>query len=332
MQFDSAALPSPEAFAAFSAMSFGYEVALPDGAPLEDFSARTDAWLAGGLVVTYGHMSPMRLTRTAAKLAADGLDTLSFTLMTRGGWRGEFGPQSLQVGAGQICIVDFTQPWATECVHSDFIVVVVSRAAMARLTPPDRPLHGRLLDGVTGRLLAEHLGALVRHLPEADMSDLPGIERATLALMGTCLERLGEAPPSPAQSALAANPLRDRVRSYIENHLSAPDLSPARIVQALAISRPTLYRAFAGPEGVAGYIQRRRLEALHILLSHPAETRSLPDLALAFGFSSYTHFSRAFRRRFGYAPRDARSGARAGGPSEFQNWLLPAPPVPAPRV
>jgi AraC-like DNA-binding protein len=75
-----------------------------------------------------------------------------------------------------------------------------------------------------------------------------------------------------------------------------------------------------------GYIWRRRLETVHVLLSDPAEARSLAELALAFGFSSHAHFSTAFRRRFGYAPRDARLGAAANAPGVaaqlFERWML----------
>ena len=323
LQFDSANFPLGERFALFASMSTGYDVAPAEGTTIDSFSAGTDAWLLGELVVTRGHLSAVRLTRSAEQIADDGLDSYSFTLMTRGRWQGEFGTQGLDVGPGQICIVDFARPWTTRCTDTEFVVVVVSRTAIATLARRTPHLHGQLLEGVAGRLLAEHLIALVRHLPDITAAEVPVIERATLSLMGACIEGLGDMPPD---SVPAPNRLRERVRSYVEENLSATDLSPARIAQALAVTRPTLYRAFAGSEGIARYIQRRRIEALHILLSRSGETRTLPELALAFGFSSYTQFSRVFRKHFGYTPRDARSGAlsnrRGGGATQFQSWLL----------
>ena len=60
--------------------------------------------------------------------------------------------------------------------------------------------------------------------------------------------------------------------------------------------------------GVAAYVQQRRLARVHALLSSTQDRRRIAELAFAHGFVSETHFSRAFRRRYGYAPREVRNG------------------------
>lgn len=102
-------------------------------------------------------------------------------------------------------------------------------------------------------------------------------------------------------------------------------MNPSGVGRALGMSRPTLYRIFAGSGGIAAHIRRRRLEAVHVLLLDPYETRQLSEIAHDFGFSSHAHFTTAFRRRFGYAPRDTRAGGVPGPfatAALFQNWLL----------
>ena len=61
---------------------------------------------------------------------------------------------------------------------TEFILVSAPRAPLVAAAPHARDLHGRLLEGATGRLLTEHFTALVRHLPHARA------ERRVLAALG----------------------------------------------------------------------------------------------------------------------------------------------------
>ena len=83
------------------------------------------------------------------------------------------------------------------------------------------------------------------------------------------------------------------------------------VAWALNCSRRHLYNAFSEePDGVAGYILRRRLEACCRSFDDRANShRSITEIALGFGFSSMAHFSRVFRARVGVAPSDYRRAA-----------------------
>lgn len=61
-------------------------------------------------------------------------------------------------------------------------------------------------------------------------------------------------------------------------------------------------------------IKQARLARIHALLSDPGQTRRIFEIANLFGFVSETHFSRAFRRSFGYSPSEARTMAAAQSP------------------
>lgn len=61
-------------------------------------------------------------------------------------------------------------------------------------------------------------------------------------------------------------------------------------------------------KGVTAYIRKRRLEAIHVLLNDPRDTRSIGEIAYQYGFVSEAHFSRVFRQKFGFSPRQARIG------------------------
>ena len=76
----------------------------------------------------------------------------------------------------------------------------------------------------------------------------------------------------------------------------------------LGCSRRQLYNAFAEePDGVAGYILQRRLEACRRAFDDRASChRSITDIALDNGFENMAHFIRVFRAHLGVAPSDYR--------------------------
>ena len=127
--------------------------------------------------------------------------------------------------------------------------------------------------------------------------------RATIAMVSTCIQpsrdRLFE-----ARHAIEAA-LFERARAYIQAHLSSPDLGPEILLKELSVSRSNLYRAFEHVGGVAHYVQHSRLLAARAVLSSQKDRR-IQDIAYNYGFRSAADFTRAFRREFGFSPRDAR--------------------------
>lgn len=93
--------------------------------------------------------------------------------------------------------------------------------------------------------------------------------------------------------------LADRIRAHVARHLQDPQLSIDGIARALNCSKRHLYNAFSGEDDtLAGYIQQQRLAAcMRELQADP--TRPITDIALAWGFSSPSHFSRVFREHAG---------------------------------
>ena len=102
--------------------------------------------------------------------------------------------------------------------------------------------------------------------------------------------------------------LRERIKQQLTAHLGEPGLSVDGAAMALSCRRRQLYNAFAEePDGVAGYILNRRLQACRASFDDRAQShRSITDIALGFGFSNMAHFSRVFRAHLGLAPSDYR--------------------------
>ena len=102
--------------------------------------------------------------------------------------------------------------------------------------------------------------------------------------------------------------LRERIKDYIRQHLSDPDLSLETIARAMGCSIRYLHRAFEGETMTPQrYIWQSRLDHSRALLVSPSHSRlSIAEIAYHCGFNSSSHFSRLFRERFELAPRDLR--------------------------
>jgi AraC-like DNA-binding protein len=103
--------------------------------------------------------------------------------------------------------------------------------------------------------------------------------------------------------------------AILENLLDS-SLSIAAISEHLHLSLNSIHRAFAlDGQTVMGWVWQQRLDHIREELLGGRCEGTLTELAVSWGFSDPAHFSRAFRRRFGYPPsrlRRAKSGIGPG--------------------
>jgi AraC-like DNA-binding protein len=99
-----------------------------------------------------------------------------------------------------------------------------------------------------------------------------------------------------------------RVKFWIETHLTE-ELSADRIAAACGVSVRHLNRLFARDgTSLMQHVWGRRLECCRRALIDPIMVhRSISEIALATGFRDLSHFSRAYRARYGRSPRDERN-------------------------
>lgn len=300
-----AALPPAARLEAFRQVVPGYSVE-PLTPPEREFEVDARAWQLGDLLVAATRLSAVRAERTRAHVRADGRDTCSFILLRRGSWTFEIASGFIQAASGQICVLDFTQEWINVSTAQDNVMLVVPRALIDEIAPNAPSLHGRMMIGASGRLLAEHMLALARHLPDMTTDDVQPVEHATVNLLSAALGALPQDDDRPFRRQ--DRRFESKVLDYIERGLTDPELSVAAICRDVGVGRATLYRAFHSAGGIAAYIRQRRLEAAHARIADEAEKASMAEVADLYCFSSPAHFSTAFRRHFGYTPINARGG------------------------
>lgn len=288
----------------------------------EPFLAKVEAWMLGDLIVNLSRMDAFGIARTAEQIGSDAIDHYVILLMTSGSSSGTMDGRPFAMGPGQLTLQSLSQPIEVECGAAETITLRLARDTVEAAVPNAAVMHGGILEGATARLLADHLQSLVRRLDSLDENELGGVAAATAHL---ALATLKAQKPDGAVETSA----RQRVRRYIDDHLAASTLSPETICDALGIARATLYRNFPVDGGIAAYIVKRRLEAIHVRLNDPAEQRTIASIAYGYGFASSAHFTRAFRKQFGYSPREFRkrlveAESAANGDdrtAQFRRWI-----------
>ena len=96
-----------------------------------------------------------------------------------------------------------------------------------------------------------------------------------------------------------------RAKQYIMRNLKEPDLRPEQVAGACGLSPRYLRDLFTDePMSASAWIRTQRLESARMDLERPSKRRqSLSHIAYRWGFSDYTHFSRAFKSAYGSSPR-----------------------------
>ncbi|MGK5440476.1 helix-turn-helix domain-containing protein [Micromonospora sp. URMC 105] len=217
--------------------------------------------------------------------------------------------------------------------HNDGVFTL--RPGQALICDADRPFMRGFSRGLE-ELAIKVPRALFRELTGLDSLDTPlvrdfaggDVPARTLAKLIDRALRPGEGAPVDERMALdllvsmaGGHPANlgtvhlANARTFIEDHLTDPRLTAARVAAGIGISERHLSRAFAtAGTTVPQYVLARRLERARTLLVSSPQT-PVGEVAARCGFGSATHFSQAFRARFGMRATDLRRQARAGRPS-----------------
>ncbi len=158
-----------------------------------------------------------------------------------------------------------------------------------------------------GRIFPNYINSILAEGARASASEAAGLgEVATnllrLAIAGAAQERA---------SVSAAQTLEFQVKHYIRTHITDPELSVQNLAERFGCSKRHLHRAFAGSDiSLAEFIWQSRLEHCAQALRAAAQRHlAVGEIAFAYGFNNFSHFSRAFRERFGCSPSAYRQAS-----------------------
>lgn len=101
-------------------------------------------------------------------------------------------------------------------------------------------------------------------------------------------------------------------KEYVHENWHMPELAVHDVAKAVGISERQLARVFSANElSVGRFMSEVRLEnAYKLLISAHGKGLSIGQVAQHAGFRHTSQFSRAFKRKYGMTPRDARHGIK----------------------
>jgi len=250
--------------------------------------------------------------RSPRRTRFDGGDDIALELIRSGSSKLTHNGEH-RLGAGDLCLVDYAQPFQTVRTRHRASGVVLSRRRVSEVLGDD-------LSALAGqRVPARGLAAVLRAHMTTTLDEAPHMtaeERviATNAAAEMALAILQAGRFGAADADQVGEGLYQAARAVIDRACPDPDLSPERIALAVGCSRATLYRLFARRgQSVAAVVWQARLDRVRRMLCS-AESIGVPvsDVAMLNGFTDMPTFTRMFKRRYGKTPREAREAQAEG--------------------
>lgn len=272
-----------------------------------DFDGHMAASHAGDVILTKLEANRHRVMRTPGMARTSEVGYLKIVAPWRGHATVEQDGRRASAHEGGWVIYDTTSSYdianPERCEH---LIVMLPKDQMAERGIRLGELMARHVGGVSGisRVTLETMRSTYQELPHMSEHAARGAGELIMQLVRlSLLELAGQETVVTQREALA-----DRIRGHVARHLRDPHLSIDGIARSLNCSRRHLYNAFAGDEDtLASYIQRQRLAAcVRELREDPQGSRPITEVALSWGFSNLSHFSRVFRDHTGMSPSEFR--------------------------
>jgi AraC-like DNA-binding protein len=221
---------------------------------------------------------------------------------------------SIIVGTGSLCLIDRSSPY--ELLHGDGMRTIgleLPRALLESCMPQLMQYAGAVVrpDSPASRVL----GGLLRSLGfELNSEDSPGVLPPMIA---TSVAGFVAAAFARAEKAAPSRGITGRLaafREYADARLGDGEFRPAMLARHFKVSERYVRVVFSSSgESLSAFLLRRRLErAARLLCSEYYAQHTITQIALECGFNSASHFGQSFRHRYGQAPREFRTAARAG--------------------
>ncbi|MEL6208071.1 MAG: AraC family transcriptional regulator, partial [Pseudomonadota bacterium] len=221
----------------------------------------------------------------------------------------------------ELHILDFSRAYSAKCAPSQLRSVLISHDAVG-YDPSRHPAVMRVSEqNVLGRILLQTFVSVFDELDRTSKNDAPTIASSLIALVSGVIAAAPDREPDFPGFTMARN---KAIRAHIERNLASHTLDLETLCSQFHMSRATLYRDFREEGGLERYILGRKLDAALMALAFgPADRGAVTRAASQWHFASVSHFSREFRRRFGFAASDvvgqhnrARSSLSVAGNAE----------------
>ena len=243
--------------------------------------------------------------------SARGLSSFDLHFQLAGRSLNSQGGREAALDAGDFTLCDASRPYTVRFGEANHMLCLkVPHLSLVERLGDVEPLLCRPMQGQSGggAMLSAFLRTLWSQIGEfGDETWASSVSDVVLDLIALAYRPLQETLPA----ASAQGQWRDKALAHIDERICDPELGAASIGEALGVSRRYVQMLFAAAGSTpSAYILDRRLRLAAERLRRE-DSPTITEVALAAGFNDLTHFGRAFRRRYGVAPRAYRGGRRS---------------------
>ena len=256
----------------------------------------------GGAELTHVKAAASRFRRTKRELQSSESDEYLVCVLKEGVNRFSQADRSIELEAGDLWVIDTARPYSLDCPtrYEALLLKVPRRDFIARFPLVEHCVAQRIsTSGLYGQLAATVLNETALQL--RDQGTPPGgrLMMPILDLIGLALEDACSQDSLPSIRYLR---IAERAKEVLMDHLFDPEFNVSLVPSMIGVSTRTLSRAFAeSGEAPSRWLWQKRLDAARGMLLSPRRP-SVLEVAMTCGFNDMSHFSRAFKKRFGTAP------------------------------
>ena len=220
------------------------------------------------------------------------------------------GERQAMLGPGDFVLYNTSEPYQLTFTESfRMVVLMFPRALMQVPAMSMREVVATRFSGSygLGAVISPFIAGVASQAASCSLPAGAKLADAVIDMLSASLvEELGATDRFGGGAHQAA--LLHRIRAYIEENLSDPDLDPTSIAKAHHISPRYLRKLFeAEGDSVARWIRVRRLE--HCRRDLPRvdlASRTVSSVGASWGLTDAAHFSRLFKATYGLSPREYR--------------------------
>lgn len=261
-----------------------------------------------GLQLSDIRSSGLSIERLPREPHMNAQDAYFAVILLAGDYRLEQGGREAYLRPGDMTIYDATRPHRIYCPR-DFgkLIISIPRSVLrSRIAGVEHCTALRIPgDSGVSAVASSFLRATVGQLGALSAHEFLALSDHALDLLtlSTAAVRPGTCNLTRSRSASLG-----AVKTYVERHLHDSALDVPSIARGVGLSARYINDLFKDEQtALMRYVWQRRLEVCSQDMRDPAQAgRRLSEIAYGRGFNDLAHFSRAFKQRFGCAPRDYR--------------------------
>lgn len=248
------------------------------------------------------------IARLAQEPHLNSQDAYFGVILLSGTYQLEQNGREVFLQAGDMTIYDATRPHRIHCPQSfsKLIVSIPRKIMRERMAGVEHCTALRIAgnQGI-GAVAASHMVTIAKQANSLESDAFTAIAESSLDLFTLALNSVR---PQNYNLSRSRSLSLHRVKDFVERNLANPILDTSMIVAGTKLSARYINDLFRDEEiSLMRYVWQRRLDHCYEDILSPLFTgQRVSEIAIRWGFNDFSHFSRAFKQRFGATPRDCR--------------------------